>query len=482
MKTLYRTISILALAATAFAGCQEKEAEFPGIKFSRTGEVSLIASIENADVTKASLVGTGEARWLREDRISVLCDDNSSVEFALDGTGETRKAFFKGEIPSGRTMGNYAWYPHTVAVENGKLQYELPSVVNPGNSAGCALMVAEIKDSYNIEFKQSLAYLNLSISNIGSNVATVELRADNCISGLFSLNPAEILENGVAGTGQSNKVQIALKDDINISLFLPIPAGEYKTFTAVGLDSKGREITKAELLNSTMNIKRGEYRNMEVKLPDAEAPVFDSPVTLELPMDAAQLPNGFPTSVATSGIGEEKSWFFTIDGYKYTFAFDSDAAGQNQVSTQSDKTKPGYYFDSTNKLFVLGSTYGYIRFPALKGVRLEKVIVSVVNGSSSTTPNPVKSCIITKEPCTLKVGNDAFLSDIDSSGPVYISKDKNSTSATDASWNGPDHTWTFPEGENGTAENTSYCFQSRNGQVQLAKLILHYVPVTRAEN
>ena len=89
MNKTFNLFCCCAAAAMFAAGCDDSEQEYnPDIKFSRTGDVTLIASIENC-TTRASLVNTGEARWQREDAVSVVCTDGSAVTFALDGTGET---------------------------------------------------------------------------------------------------------------------------------------------------------------------------------------------------------------------------------------------------------------------------------------------------------------------------------------------------------------------------------------------------------
>ena len=109
------------------AGCSDSDSGYdPGIEFSKTGEVTLIASIRNC-TTRASLVNTGEARWLAGDALSVVCTDGSAVTFTLDGTGGTRRAFFKGTIPDGREMGPYALYPTTTSISGSDVRVTLPA-------------------------------------------------------------------------------------------------------------------------------------------------------------------------------------------------------------------------------------------------------------------------------------------------------------------------------------------------------------------
>ena len=79
MNKTFNLFCCCAAAAMLAAGCDDSEQAYnPDIQFSRTGDVTLIASIENC-TTRASLVNTGEARWQREDAVSVVCTDGSAA-------------------------------------------------------------------------------------------------------------------------------------------------------------------------------------------------------------------------------------------------------------------------------------------------------------------------------------------------------------------------------------------------------------------
>lgn len=61
MNKTFNLFCCCAAAAMLAAGCDDSEQAYnPDIQFSRTGDVTLIASIENC-TTRASLVNTGEA-------------------------------------------------------------------------------------------------------------------------------------------------------------------------------------------------------------------------------------------------------------------------------------------------------------------------------------------------------------------------------------------------------------------------------------
>ena len=79
------------------------------------GTVNLCASIEEI-MTRIVVDQSGRGLWTEGDKIAVACDDGSFVEFELNGTGETKRAIFTGEIPAGRTLGKIAVWPANAVV------------------------------------------------------------------------------------------------------------------------------------------------------------------------------------------------------------------------------------------------------------------------------------------------------------------------------------------------------------------------------
>ncbi len=254
----------------------------------------------------------------------------------------------------------------------------------------------------------------------------------------------------------------------------------YNTTTNSGKFTKGITLTVETADGATytktgkseLTIERNKVIDLgTLSIADADEPeeVPADALVLELPMTADALPADFPTATdAELGPGE---WDFTIGGKTYKFGFNPDAA-ENGGGQMADGTaaKPGYYFDTTNEYFVLGSTYGYIQFPAVPDMRLSSVSVSLANKSNNN--NPIKYCAIRENPYTKTVDKEEMVSDVDNSARVLLSVDVKSGTAAPSDWKGPDYTWEFSSSKT----NTSYCFQSRNGTVQLAKLKLTYVP------
>lgn len=136
----------------AAVGCSEAEgiSEFQP-DTNKTGNVTLLASIENAD-SRASLVATGEARWQANDAIKVICDDGSAAVFNIDGTGETRRALFTGNL-EGKSVGQYALYPSAVENSGDNISIDLPSQITPSPTGSCAFMAGVIDEKNEVVFK-----------------------------------------------------------------------------------------------------------------------------------------------------------------------------------------------------------------------------------------------------------------------------------------------------------------------------------------
>ena len=146
----------------AAVGCSEAEgvSEFQP-DTNKTGDVTLLASIENAD-SRASLVATGEARWQANDAIKVVCNDGSTAIFNIDGTGETRRALFTGNL-EGKSVGEYALYPTSVEISGDNISVELPSQISPSPTGTCAFMAGVIDEKNEVVFKQLVKTFLVSV-------------------------------------------------------------------------------------------------------------------------------------------------------------------------------------------------------------------------------------------------------------------------------------------------------------------------------
>jgi hypothetical protein len=159
---------LFALAAALLAvACTNKEEEFaPDTTLYRSGTVNLCASIE--DLTTRMVIDlAGHGLWGEDDKIAVACSDGSFVEFALNGTGETKRAIFTGVIPEGKTLGTVAVWPASavVSLEGEKLTLKTPVEYSTDDIAYNGVMVASIADSWEIKFQHVMARPTFKLSN-----------------------------------------------------------------------------------------------------------------------------------------------------------------------------------------------------------------------------------------------------------------------------------------------------------------------------
>ena len=260
---MFYCLPLLALAV----GCNNEveESEFQP-DTNKSGEVTLLASIENAD-SRASMIATGEARWVKDDNIAVLCDDNSIVNFSLDGTGETRRALFKG-IVEGKKISDYAFYPASVTYTEGKLSYVLPSEISIGSTGNCSLMAGEINDKNEVEFKQLMAYIYLQVNGVGRTTNKVVISANNNLSGAVSVDVDKCLESGLTTIAGDATISVLIPSNASstINACVAIPAGDYTSIVATVYDKSGKSLISKELVSSFMNISRGMLLNHKIEL------------------------------------------------------------------------------------------------------------------------------------------------------------------------------------------------------------------------
>lgn len=271
MKKIFAILPILFLMACG----QKEESNVPPIDtaFHRTGEVTLIATIENAAV-KASITGRGETRWLPEDKILAVCADGSTEEFALEGTGGTRRAIFKSVLPDGKTLGDYALYPPSAikSFDGTTLSFELPATLNTSDSGTNSVSVAKIEDSSEIQFSQLLSYAVFELSNIPADTRAIEFFSDKNLSGTFSAAIPGALTDGVTAVDGNAPVTINTpeKPDPTMNIILPLAVGEYKSIKIIAKDINGKALSSAEALSTASVFQRGAMRSISLELPPAE--------------------------------------------------------------------------------------------------------------------------------------------------------------------------------------------------------------------
>lgn len=261
--------SLLPIAATLLAvACGPEDPKGP-VK-PENGELCFEAAIENC-MTKASVINSGETRWQKGDEIFICCEDGSAVKFTLDGTGETRKAFFKGNVPASTKVGNYAYYS-AAGISGDSFSVNLPSVVSPSSFGVCSSMIAGIGENEQIEFKHALAYITLLVKNINTAASTIVLSSENSLSGSFSAPVGTAMQSGIPAQKGTESISISLSGitEDYITVNIAIPAGEYLSLVATQYNSAGKAMNEVEILSSAITVERASLRSLECSLPDYE--------------------------------------------------------------------------------------------------------------------------------------------------------------------------------------------------------------------
>ena len=258
MKKILKYISYCLPVLALAVGCTEAEgvSEFQP-DTNKSGNVTLLASIENAD-SRAQVVATGEARWLRNDAIAVLCDDGSIETFNLDGTGDTRRALFTGTV-EGKSVGEYALYPADATYSNGTLTATLSETTPVASTGSCSIMAGVINEKNEVEFKQLTAYVSLQLSKVSDKAKTIVISSDKSLSGEFSVALPEAFETGIAAVAGDKTITIDLSANptTTVNAFFPIPVGDYSFLKATAYSAAGVSVGEIDLSSGLISVTRG---------------------------------------------------------------------------------------------------------------------------------------------------------------------------------------------------------------------------------
>ena len=268
MKKILKYISYCLPVLALAVGCTEAEgvSEFQP-DTNKSGNVTLLASIENAE-TRAQVVATGEARWLRNDAIAVVCDDGSIEKFNLDGTGDTRRALFTGLVEN-KGVGEYALYPADATFANGTLTATLSETTPVSSTGSCSIMAGVINDKNEVEFKQLTAYVTIQLSKVPTMAKSIVISSDKNLSGEFSVALPDAFETGIAAVAGDKTVTIELGEGAGatVNAFFPIPVGDYSYLKATAYSAAGVAVGEVDLASSLISVTRGLLLSYVLEMP-----------------------------------------------------------------------------------------------------------------------------------------------------------------------------------------------------------------------
>lgn len=348
---------LLLFVLVAVFSCKKYawESYQPDTTLHRTGEVSLLATFENLQ-SKLTMDDGGHGLWSPGDEIAVALSDGQFVNFTLDGTGDTRRAIFKGTIPEGNTLGGVAVYPASAVqdLDGDRMTLSLPQALSDASYPG--ILIGTIGETWEVSFKQALSFLRLTLNNLPPEATRAKFTANAPLSGLFVAPVQDILSRGLSfADGQSSaplECTIA-EESPYLYVLLPLPSDSYEAIDVTLYDKNNKQLLIQTLSDYAITLSRAELRRMTVELNDVEAP----PCRIHIGSDRIEM-RATSTGVyaGTYEVPAETSFTIEFDGVPYGFASHSGAGGLGLISDgasalpalrikQEGKSKKTYYVE-----------------------------------------------------------------------------------------------------------------------------------------
>lgn len=232
----------------------------------KTGEVTLCVSIEDLN-TKATVDDNGHFLFKEGDQVAVALSDGSFIRFDLQGTGDTKRAFFKGSIPSGKTIGDCIVYPAEIASScvDGRLRVDMPVTLKYGKRFQCPA-VGKIGEDYNVKLCQLVSLLQVTVNKFPASITRVEFSdaGGKALSGMFECNindavPALAAQTGTGAVGFDLTTTVAKPD-----FFVPVPAGDYNNLQMTFYDENGVAAGSMPISDFVMSFARASFVKTDV--------------------------------------------------------------------------------------------------------------------------------------------------------------------------------------------------------------------------
>lgn len=311
----------------------------------QTGDITLCVSIENMG-SKATVDNLGHFLFKKGDKLDIALTDGSFATLELEGSGETKRAFFKGTIPTGKEASNFVVYPSGVAKlhSGNNLSLELPSELTYGQTAYNCPMVGLLEDDFNVNLSQLTSYLTLSVSGLppGTSKIAFEGGAGRQICGPYDF---DVTKTGIEGL-EMKKGDAALEFNMNgvgdVSCFsFPVPVGSLSEILMTAYDENGEKAgtqsisgfseffiraRAKEIAAVSQFVIKGTYFSAEgggsAKMEETAPGIFEA--TIDVPqygnmfITIDSVPFGFEPYSGAGGIGYCKCRTSALPFYSYT--------------------------------------------------------------------------------------------------------------------------------------------------------------------
>ena len=361
MRFMKKIIIILSAIAAMACGCAKmsKTALYEAdSSLKKTGEVTLCVSIEDL-ATKLVADDNGHFLFAKEDSIQVFCSDGTPVVFHLDGTGDTKKAFFKGTIPAGREIGSCIAYPvdNTNSFASGKLLITLDDEFTYGDTYACP-MAGVIGDDFNVKLYQLAADFKVTANNFPAGISAVRFsdKGGKCLTGMFNYDITGLGKEGIHAEEGSDELTIKLKNLPATPCFtFPLPIGDYSGIEIELIDEDGKTIGSQPISEFPISTARGSVARAE----------FSSTIKVRNKQVVVDNKDSFKMTETSEGIWEAKvpvlsssTIVLNIDSELFGFASYSGAGGIGGCKNVQSALPYYNYKDVHTKLYYVEKAIG----------------------------------------------------------------------------------------------------------------------------
>ncbi len=272
-------LAVLSLCAT---GCNESDLVDEQFV---TSVIS--ATMEGVTDTRSHATDDGKFTWSAGDKISVYTSTGNFRTYTLKGEGGTTNANFSGMLLGGESKSTCAVYPKGAhAISGNTLTFNLPAEYGDFETAYTADTHAAMLSKHDasnpdkFSFKHLGGVLRFKFKNVPASAAQFVFTADKDLTGSFSVDlAAETPTIETTKSTGANSVTIKFLPletaQAEMTVFIPMPIGEYSTFSIAFQKQDGTELVSYTHEPSTPNkiTRRLLARFPEITFDDVNADI-----------------------------------------------------------------------------------------------------------------------------------------------------------------------------------------------------------------
>ena len=268
MRRLFKYLSLALILSVLATACAKEEMEAPqDVPEVETAYNSYI--LATVSQTKATISDDYvKVNWDRHDTLSVYTTKNRFVEFVYDAQVEEGVVRFKGELDEGEAIDKYAVFPageHVVS--DNQLYVNLPKEYDYEPGRVRPILMADVTSSESIiTFTHLGGVMAFDVKGVPVGATSFQFSTSKQVTGQFEVTNNEI---SVADHEKNSSVTFnfsPLKTVEDMKFFVPLPAGEYTSFT---VSVMGDEKTLATKNASKTNlIQRAELKKFSFAASD----------------------------------------------------------------------------------------------------------------------------------------------------------------------------------------------------------------------